>query len=358
MKAAIKVQKPGAGEAATIWSLVKSHFETREYDVIRVAVAYATVSGVRLLLDIVNQRAIRKSYWLIGLDDIISQPGAIDLLMKMQNSEVRIASYEDLGLRFHPKVFSFEADDKKKSSFSIIGSANLTANALLENAEIAVSLVSQSSSDKSNLRRSWNELWSQGHVPSAEEIDEYRARYEEAQLQRKKSRRGTKQKERQTKRRRTRLILQSDRAEIDPSFASVCWIECGSNTAMGRELEFKAEQGLFFGLDPAGEEPKFFRFHVSDKTKVDLRMKYQGNHMWRLQLNRGVPEVNRGLRPKLKGGKLGRSPYVAVIERVTINDEYSLRFIRLSGTEFKNLESRTRKLGTFGQTSARKYGWC
>ena len=98
---------------------------------------------------------------------------------------------------------------------------------------------------------------------------------------------------------------------------------------MGRELEFKAEQGLFFGLNPHGEAPKYFSYIVSDGSMIQMRMKYQGNHMWRLQMTRDVPEVADGLRPVRPDGKLGRLPWVAVFNRGKRNDTYTLNFVRV-----------------------------
>ena len=154
------------------------------------------------------------------------------------------------------------------------------------------------------------------------------------------------------------IILASDDAELDPAQATICWIECGYITAMGREIELKAEQGLFFGLNPAGEEPRVFNFLVSSGVTTSLRLKFQANHMWRLQLNSEVPEVAAGLRPRMPDGTLGRSSYVAVFERTDDGSVFRLRFIGLSSIEFAKLARKSRQLGTLGQTSARQYGWC
>ncbi|WP_245631027.1 hypothetical protein [Candidatus Nitrospira nitrificans] len=145
-------------------------------------------------------------------------------------------------------------------------------------------------------------------------------------------------------------------AEVDPGTATVCWIECGYVTAMGRELEFKAEQGLFFGLNPHGGDPTYLNYRVSNGTTVQLRMKYQGNHMWRLQMTKEVPEVAEGLRPRQKG-KLMRSPWVAVFERLRTKDTYRLYFVKLRSASFRQLKERSERHGTIGRTTAREYGW-
>ena len=125
---------------------------------------------------------------------------------------------------------------------------------------------------------------------------------------------------------------------------------------MGRELEPKAEQGLFFGLSPSGGDSKTITIQTSHGSRVDLRLKYQRNHMWRLQMNNAVPEVQTGLRPVKGDGRLGRSPYVAVFKRR--HGITTLRFIELRGKKFAALRARTYKSGTLGKTTAREYGWC
>ena len=97
---------------------------------------------------------------------------------------------------------------------------------------------------------------------------------------------------------------------------------------------------------------------MSSGLIVQLRMKYQENHMWRLQLTKEIPEVAVGLRPLLADGKLGRSPYVAVFDRMPQKNTYKMFFVRLNSPAFKKIRSDSKAYGTSGKTSARQYGWC
>ena len=152
-------------------------------------------------------------------------------------------------------------------------------------------------------------------------------------------------------------VLESDRAEISPDTARFCWIELGKNTAMGRELEFKAEQARYFGLSPRGGAAELKSFLVSSGTSTKLRLKYQANNMWRLQFTRDVPEFVAGLRPTNRDGKLGRSPYAAVFRRISGNDEFKLSFVRANSDKYLSIRSRSKSIGTLGRTTAREYGW-
>lgn len=355
MRISFLTQHPATLPKDSLQSFLMARIDEDQFDVARVAAAYATVSGVRALLAAFERQGLSRSFWLVGLDDAITQPGAIELLLSLDNAEVRVASYQDANFRFHPKLFAFARAAKSKKQLSLIGSANLTASAFFGNAEAVAILDSQSKDDRSLVDAAWASLWIQGHEPTAAELEAYKEFYKRASNIHKaykkliwKNKKKSKQLE----------VLSSDEAELDPSMASTCWIECGYITAMGRELEIKAEQGLFFGLNPSGEKPKQIKIRNSQSKLIEIRMKYQKNHMWRLQMNNSIPEVKTGLRPIQGDGKLGRSPYVAVFEKLGDRSEYVLHFLKLNSNKFKQLLAKTETSGTLGKTTARQYGWC
>lgn len=143
---------------------------------------------------------------------------------------------------------------------------------------------------------------------------------------------------------------------IDPTVATQCWIEVGKNTALGHELEIKAEQALFFGLHHSGGNKQAREFRLTDGSSIQLNFKYQGNAMWRLQMRNRIPEVRRGLRP-IVDGRLGRSPYVAVFERTRAKNSFKLRFIREKSVDYRRIKRNAEINGTVGHTTARQYGW-
>ena len=336
-------------------SLLKEKIHHEKFDVARIASAYATVSGVLSLLDIFNKHGLKKSYWVIGLDDAISHPGVFDTLNKIENVEVRVASFEKSNARFHPKFMSFECDANPTAQWSLIGSANLTNNALMKNAEATSIIELEIEDDKTEITEAWSMLWDMGHSPSDEELDAYKLRYAKSKFYREKLRKLTTKSPNTNKK---KDILKNDNAEIDPSLADTCWIECGKITGGGTQLEIKAEQARFFGLSSFKREHKAVQFKVSDGEIVDLNFDFRGNDMWRLQFKKTVPEVARGLRQKAKDGSLKRSTLVAVFERASVNNRFELKFIKIHGKQFAKLRDKTEASGTLGKTSARQYGWC
>lgn len=324
-------------------------------DEVFVGVAYATVSGVRALLEGLAQYGCSPSFrWVIGLDDCITQPGALDLCVSLPNSTVRVATHASVNARFHPKVFLLRSRAKSRS-LMFVGSANLTGRALLRNCE-AVSILSPSTAaDHKALRNAATEIWETGKPLTPQHMARYRRQYEA--MERKRRTIGIPTEASDERRSGQRDILESDSAETDPSLAAICWIEVGKNTAQGRELELKAEQALFFGLTRSAGDSQGRQFRVSDGTVAPLNLKYQSdNGMWRLQMTNDVPEVRTGLRPLVRG-RLGRSPFVAVFERLGGRRTFRLRFISDRGAEYRRIRKRSENSGTIGETSARRYGW-
>jgi HKD family nuclease len=343
-------QKPSTPSNSTLLHFIENALRLGAYNRARVAMAYVTVSGLRSVLDSFPRGTLASSQWLVGLDDAITHPGAIDLLLETTGASLKVASNESRGLRFHPKILEF---GNGASRLAIVGSANLTSSALSGNSEAAAIVQCDSPSQARELDVFWDGVWSQGREPTESLLQAYRQKYKAMAMARARA-----EKEKRKHPLPGRDVLDTDLVELDPALATTCWIECGFITAMGRELEFKAEQGLFFGLSPSGEAPRSFKFKTTAGTIIDLRMKYQRNHMWRLQMNNDIPEVRKGLRPTLADGTLGRSPFVAVFVRTSYPAVFTLRFMRLSSQEFARLKLRSGEVGAIGQTTARLYGWC
>jgi hypothetical protein len=351
------VQKPSSAPDENVRAALEGYLRDQVREHLYVAMAYVSIAGVRTLLEAFPPDQPTRSHWLVGLDDALTQPGAIQLLLSLKHAQVRVGSFARSNLRFHPKVCRLQTVSGGGKDLLMIGSANLTNNALEGNSEAVVFLETEDAAEKRLFGRVWAELWAQGHVPTSADLKRYTTLYREASKIRRRLPKELAHGRKVTPE-RPRVILKGDAAELDPAHAQTCWIECGYITAMGRELEFKAEQGLFFGLPPTGGPAKTFVFRTSEGTLVSLRLKYQQNHMWRLQMNNLVPEVRRGLRPLLSDGTLGRSNKVAVFTRDGDPKTFALIFVSIKSRAFKRLETRSRTYGTIGRTSARAYGWC
>jgi len=352
MNITIHTQLPACPKADTLDQTISILSSSQQWEQLSVAVAYSSLAGVARLHEVVYTAHPDASFrWLLGLDDYVTQPGAIDFCCSIKNADVRVYSSKRPNTRFHPKVLLFDAPKKGAVSSMLIGSANLTFAALNRNCEAVAVIEAQRRAERMVMRARFESLWSLGAAPTGKTLSDYKQQFEKLR----KSRSFLLDVESEPPA-TPKTILHSDSAQINPGTATVCWIEVGKNTAMGRELEVKGEQAWFFGLEPTGGTAAFRDFLVSSGDTVPLRLKYQGNAMWRLQLRAGVPEVDAGLRPVING-KLGRSPYVAVFKRTQTKGLFTLSFPRRDSRAFEAIRKQSEKTGTIGSTAAREYGW-
>ena len=192
-----------------------------------------------------------------------------------------------------------------------------------------------------------------GDAPTKTELKAYKAIYDRAYKIRRKINRlvvGTETS--------SNVVEAPDEAQLDPSLANTCWIECGRITLMGRELELKAIQARFFGLKPTGSPTKSITLIHEDGSRHPTPLIFRENKMWRVMFPTSIPEVAAGLRPDEPDGKQGRSPYVAVFDRTKKADRYILHFLHEGSAEYANLIARSKALGTQGDTGKRRFGWC
>jgi hypothetical protein len=236
----------------------------------------------------------------------------------------------------------------------------LTLGGLSGNCEAFATLTADTREDIDQVSEVWEEIWDLGEVANDDVLDEYAHEYARRAPSYPTNEDAPSSSDEDDQALQGE-ILDSDSAALDPSLSNTCWIEVGKNTAKGYELEFKAEQALFFGLGPVGGvRRKLYRtFIVSNGESVELPLRYQGNGMWRLQMNSQIPEVAAGLRPRnRRTGKLDRSPYVAMFVRSESRHTYFLRFIHESSNDYSELRTLSARSGTSGRTRARRYGWC
>ena len=79
------------------------------FDRLDVAVAYATKQGLLTLRGALGGFPI-KTRWIVGLDDAISQPEALEFLFALSGATLRLASLSPQR-RFHPKLYCLRRSD-------------------------------------------------------------------------------------------------------------------------------------------------------------------------------------------------------------------------------------------------------
>jgi HKD family nuclease len=126
-----------------------------------VAVAYSTESGIGRLRPGIEDLSSRggSARLLTGLDDFLTDVGAVDAVARLPGAECRVFLPRGVGGagRFHPKLYVFEGE---RESSVIVGSANLTGAGLETNHEASLWLRGEPDDDTVGaIRDGFDLLW-------------------------------------------------------------------------------------------------------------------------------------------------------------------------------------------------------
>lgn len=149
-----------------------------------ISVAFITKSGITPLLQTLQELERRGIPGRILTTDYLyfSDPDALSTIAGLSNIELRMYQTERAGNGFHTKGYIFQ---KGKEYRFIIGSSNLTQDALTRNMEWNTKLVSTGNGEMASYVLSeFDRLWNAEEytVKYIEFIEEYRRKYEENQL--------------------------------------------------------------------------------------------------------------------------------------------------------------------------------
>jgi len=153
-------------------------------DSFAISVAFITRGGITPLLQTLQELERRGIPGRILTTDYLSfsDPTALDTIAKLTNIELRMYQTERAGNGFHTKGYIFQKSEEYRF---IIGSSNLTQDALTRNMEWNTKLVSTSQGEMVNtVLGEFEKLWNATEFtkPYAEFIEEYRRKYQEKQL--------------------------------------------------------------------------------------------------------------------------------------------------------------------------------
>lgn len=153
-------------------------------DSFAISVAFITRGGITPLLQTLKELERRGVPGRILTTDYLSfsDPVALDTIASLSNIELRMYQTERAGNGFHTKGYIFQKSEEYRF---IIGSSNLTQDALTRNMEWNTRLVSTNKGEMVNsVLAEFEKLWNATEYtkPYAEFIEEYRRKYEEKQL--------------------------------------------------------------------------------------------------------------------------------------------------------------------------------
>ena len=315
------------------------------FDHLDVAVAYATDAGLEALHAAIGgwPEATR---WVVGLDDSITQPTAIDTLANLANAQVRLASLLSEGRRFHPKLYCLWSSENPATCLAILGSANMTLHGLNRNGEIAALLMAETAAEANMLKSAWEQMNALGRDLQDWDLDAYRRAHDRA---------------RKARRRMANVgIVPADpeaEEELgpvpifngDPAQATVAWTEGASPSAGGRDLEFPRAMVPFFGLT---RSPSTKRFRMANGQVFPLTFTMRSdNQMWRLLLSRDAIFAGIGretLRPV--AGNSNRSDLAIVFSHATGGRDFDVDLVVIGSPQHAALMARSRAVGVLDRT--------
>lgn len=342
----------GAGDNGTFASRLPQVLARSNFDQLDVAVAYATRAGIRALEIAVGKWPAR-TRWIVGLDDAITQPEAIDDLIRLAPGAVWLAELGPEGRRFHPKIYCFSSSRDEAACCVVLGSANMTHHGLNLNAEAGLILSAENAVEARQLKELWQSMRRLARDPADFDLPAYRACHRRARAERKQLADAG-------------LLPSQPEAEEptnvfdgNPANASVAWTEGASPSAGGRDLEFPRDMMPFFGLR---RSPTTKRFRMAPNG-VPFALTFTertDNQMWRLLFSSDAIRAGIGrdnLRPTTGGN---RSDLAIIFRRGSGAADYDVDFVIIGSREHQQLIRRTQISGVLGRTrdpGGRHFGW-
>lgn len=151
-----------------------------------ISVAFITMSGITPLLQILEELEYKNIPGRILTTDYLnfSEPRALEKLAQLKNIDLRMYSANDSKFGFHTKGYIFR---KQEIYRIIVGSSNMTLNALTRNKEWNTRLVSTKQGEYAQqIIKEFSELWESEYTAKYEEfIKRYRLNYELVKKQKK-----------------------------------------------------------------------------------------------------------------------------------------------------------------------------
>ena len=144
-----------------------------------ISVAFITMGGIAPLLQTFKELELKGVRGKILTTDYLtfSDPKALKKLAELSNIELRMFCTEETDEGFHTKGYIFRNDETYRL---IIGSSNMTLNALTKNKEWNTRIISTNQGEfADDVLKEFHELWNSTHTYSyAEIIEAYRTKFE------------------------------------------------------------------------------------------------------------------------------------------------------------------------------------
>jgi HKD family nuclease len=308
----IGIQTPSTSSA--IINVVRKIASSRCFTDVLSMFAYASKGGAILLSNVLRQEVagwetLRKR-WLISLDYGHTDPAALEILLNLPNSEVRIPYLIDILKNklmpivcFHPKSMFFYTKNSNIPAVVYIGSANMTMSGLCYGHESGMAIYPRLINTKireKNVKNTLNQIINANNfyydcaILDAELISKY------AKI-RKRCR--PRLEDETSVARKINYLLENDDEQISFTNAAIIstaknfWVESGyvvknrGPLRSGNQIDLPRGASAFFGFTIKKQKPNTFigkiRIKIG-KTKMAYRLRLGNNLMEKISLP--IPE--------------------------------------------------------------------
>ncbi|BCN29881.1 DUF3427 domain-containing protein [Anaeromicropila herbilytica] len=153
--------------------------ELRNCDEFCISVAFITMSGITPLLQVLEELEVKNISGKILTTDYLtfSEPAALEKLSALKNIELKMFCTDSEVGGFHTKGYIFRKEEIYRI---IIGSSNMTLNAITKNREWNTKIVStEDGAVAKDILNEFHSMWKDSHTLNYSElISQYRTRYQ------------------------------------------------------------------------------------------------------------------------------------------------------------------------------------
>jgi hypothetical protein len=304
------------------------------------------VSRIKNLLD---KYQIEDCNAVFGLDGVVTQPNAIEYAI---NLDWNLRFIESSDPHFHPKfavAMGSKPDYQLRGCY--IGSANFTKGGLSENIEAGIFI--RDEDIFSDLKSTVEDLWGVAEPVENVDLEAYSTQYAKSSRNQSTSSQPAGVGAALTSEIETEDESDPpERPSYSPSYGSIAWVGLESFTGEARfQLEFPREPAeVLRSMIGSGreEDVEVTVLCPNGERREMLYSWYDDNQMDRLNIPNDVEGIQQA-REKESG---------LAIFRDSDHSEFSIELdIVHNKEEIEEIVERSKREGTWGETSTRLYGW-
>ncbi|MDB5735345.1 MAG: PLD-like protein [Alphaproteobacteria bacterium] len=328
--------------------VLRTQISTTKPTALGLAVAYASVYGVRELHGVLRRNSVSECRVVTDIRDCVTHPNALRLALD-SGWDVRVVNSS---ATFHSKLYvgckSFgRGNEPRDHKFSIVGSPNLSKAAFQRNAECF--FVSDEASQPASTGATWAALWQLGTRATPAGIKRYEKLFQSRNRWRPVQDLVTLGVAEDPVSGVGGLASPLGEPALSPLSATAAWAGLESFTGdykLQPEFPSRAANVLRNILSSRAAARKVDMLCEDGITREFTFPFYKANGMFRLNVPNDVPSAQWA-----RANKAG----IALVEVRGVND---IRFtIVRPGRDLNEVVKRSRALGTLGSTSTRLYGW-